>query len=101
MTHHPTGANFAPPRSSVGVMDPETGQPIRPGHPLWAVVQAAAAARAANQGPVLLSRTNQSEAGDLSDELGRIAQEGVEEAVRCVWTGAAGVDASKSVDFLP
>ena len=64
-------------------MDPVTGQPIRPGHPLWDTVQAAAAAHAANQDNLLINRTNQAPGDkDIHDEIGRIAQEGVEETVR-------------------
>ncbi len=64
-------------------MDPITGKPITPGHPMWATVQAAAAAYAANQGPVLLARTNENVASsEVNEEMGKIAEEGVEEAVR-------------------
>ena len=64
-------------------MDPVTGQQIRPGHPLWESVHAAALAHAANQGPLLISRTNQVAVNtDIHAEIGRIAQEGVEETIR-------------------
>ncbi len=62
-------------------MDPVTGQPIRPGHPMWQMVQTAAEAHLANQSPVLLNRSI-SDPNDIADELGRIAQEGVAETVR-------------------
>ena len=64
-------------------MDPVTAQQIKPGHPLWETVHAAALAHAANQGPLVINRTNQVAVNaDIHAEIGRIAQEGVEETIR-------------------
>jgi len=58
-------------------------QMLNPQHPMFHEMQARAAIAGAANGPVLLERTHGG-ALELSDEIGKIAAEGVEESVRCV-----------------